>query len=233
MDTVLEVNSTAMADYGFSIDIKNVSATDVDVYVRRAYHEMDCAYDSGYFCWDYCYGSDIDSSIGYINIQPGVVKGDFSGHVYSPTTGSSCLDSTRYVFYNGKDNSDSLSVWVTISAGPTVGTIELSVAESKVYPNPAVNVLTYRNPKGRRYLNLFNTLGEEVKRAYLFGARPECRFCSRILPTAFTFTALMELPLKGWSLITRFYKKRNCRAAVTRLFHFRRTKDCFQTLSLD
>ncbi|MGB2275296.1 MAG: hypothetical protein ACPH25_05880, partial [Schleiferiaceae bacterium] len=55
MDTVLEVNSTAMADYGFSIDIKNVGATDVDVYVRRAYHEMDCAFDSGYFCWDYCY----------------------------------------------------------------------------------------------------------------------------------------------------------------------------------
>ncbi|MGB1112035.1 MAG: T9SS type A sorting domain-containing protein [Schleiferiaceae bacterium] len=166
MDTVLEVNSTAMADYGFSIDIKNVSATDVDVYVRRAYHEMDCAFDSGYFCWDYCYGSEIDSSIGYINIQPGVVKGDFSGHVYSPTTGSSCTDSTRYVFYNGKDNSDSLSVWVTISAGPTVGTIELSVAESKVYPNPAVNVLHIETQKAGTF-TLFNTLGEEVKRTYL------------------------------------------------------------------
>jgi hypothetical protein len=166
MDTVLEVNSTAKADYGFSIDIKNVSATDVDVYVRRAYHEMDCAFDSGYFCWDYCYGSDIDSSIGYVNIQPGVVKGDFSGHVYSPTTGNSCSDSTRYVFFNGKDNSDSLSVWVIISAGPTVGTIELSVTENKVYPNPAVNVLHIESQKAGEF-KLFNTLGEEVKREYL------------------------------------------------------------------
>lgn len=166
MDTILEVNSTAMADYGFSIDIKNVSSTDVDVYVRRAYHEMNCAYDSGYFCWDYCYGSDVDNSIGYVNIQPGVVKGDFSGHVYSPTSGSTCLDSTRYVFYNGKDSNDSLSVWVTISAGPTVGTIELTVSESKVYPNPAVNVLNIETQK-EGVFRLFNTLGEEVKRANL------------------------------------------------------------------
>jgi hypothetical protein len=166
MDTVLEVNSTAKADYGFSIDIKNVSATDVDVYVRRAYHEMDCAFDSGYFCWDYCYGSDIDSSIGYVNIEPGVVKGDFSGHVYSPTTGNSCSDSTRYVFFNGKDNSDSLSVWVIISASPTVGTIELSVTENKVYPNPAVNVLHIETQKAGEF-KLFNTLGEEVKREHL------------------------------------------------------------------
>ncbi|HCP40156.1 MAG TPA: hypothetical protein DIT65_00020 [Cryomorphaceae bacterium] len=165
MDTVLEVNSMAMADYGFSIDIKNTSATDADVYVRRAYHEMDCAFDSGYFCWDYCYGSDIDSSIGYINIQPGVVKGDFSGHVYSPTTGNSCLDSTRYVFFNGNDNSDSLSVWVIISAGPTVGTIELSVTEDKVYPNPVVNVLHIETQKSGAF-RLFNILGEEVKRTH-------------------------------------------------------------------
>jgi hypothetical protein len=70
------------------------------------------------------------------------------------------------VFYKGKDNNDSLSVWVTISAGPTVGTIELSVAESKVYPNPAVNVLHVETQKAG-ILKLFNTLGEEVKRTYL------------------------------------------------------------------
>jgi len=166
MDTVLEVNSTAKADYGFSIDIENVSASEVDVFVRRAYHQMDCAYDSGYFCWDYCYGSDIDNSIGFVNIQPGVIKGDFSGHVYSPTTGNACVDSTRYVFYNGKDINDSLSVWVTISAGPTVGTIELTVSQNKVYPNPATNVLNIETQQQGTF-TMYNTLGEEVKRADL------------------------------------------------------------------
>jgi hypothetical protein len=163
MDTVLEVNSTAMADYGFSIKVKNISSGDVEVYARRAYHEMDCAYDSGYFCWDYCYGADVDNSIGFIEIQAGAVSSSFSGHVYSPTTGNTCVDSTRYVFYNGKDANDSVSVWVTISAGPTVGTIELTVSESRVYPNPANNVLNIETQKEGEF-RLFNTLGEEVKR---------------------------------------------------------------------
>ena len=60
MDTVLEVNSTSTADYSFSIKVENTSSTQLEVYVKRAYHAMNCAYDSGYFCWDFCYGSDID-----------------------------------------------------------------------------------------------------------------------------------------------------------------------------
>ena len=77
MDTVLEVNSTNIADYGFSIKVENTSASEVEVYVKRAYHEMNCAYDSGYFCWDFCYGSDIDNSIGSVVFQPGDIKSIF------------------------------------------------------------------------------------------------------------------------------------------------------------
>ena len=56
-DTVVEVNSTAVADYGFHIKVKNTSSEDLEVYVRRAYNSPTCAYDSAYFCWDYCYGA--------------------------------------------------------------------------------------------------------------------------------------------------------------------------------
>lgn len=166
MDTVLEVNSTGVADYGFSVDIENVSSAEIDVYAKRAYHEMNCAYDSGYFCWDYCYGNDIDNSIGALTIQPGSVRTDFSGHVFSPSTGSVCMDSTRYVFYNGKDNNDSLSVWVYISAGPTVGTIELSVVPETVYPNPAVTTLFVEVQKAGT-LRMYNALGANVLNASL------------------------------------------------------------------
>ncbi|MGA0246707.1 MAG: T9SS type A sorting domain-containing protein [Schleiferiaceae bacterium] len=162
MDTVLEVNSTNIADYGFSIKVENTSASEVEVYVKRAYHEMNCAYDSGYFCWDFCYGSDIDNSIGSVVFQPGDIKSDFSGHVYSPNSGNTCMDSTRYVFYNGKDINDSLSVWVTISAGPTMGSVELNVSEHQVYPNPARNILTIEVQKEVEF-TLYNTLGEKVK----------------------------------------------------------------------
>ena len=36
MDTVLEVNSTNTADYGFSIKVENTSSSEVEVYVKRA-----------------------------------------------------------------------------------------------------------------------------------------------------------------------------------------------------
>lgn len=162
MDTVVEVNSSSVADYGFYIKLENVSSETVDVYARRAYNVPDCAFDSAYFCWDYCYGADIDNSIGYVTFNAGDQKSDFSGHVYSPNTSSSCVDSTRYVFWDAKNASDSLSVWVTISAGPTMETIELSVNQEIVYPNPAnnyvmVEVTDYTD------MVLYNSLGALVK----------------------------------------------------------------------
>jgi hypothetical protein len=161
-DTVIEVNSTAVADYGFHIKVKNTSTEDLEVYVRRAYNSPTCAYDSAYFCWDYCYGADVDNSIGYVSILAGDEKNDFSGYVYSPTTSATCMDSTRYVFYNGKDQSDSLSVWVQISAGPTMGTVDVQIAADKLYPNPARNYITVETSKNGQ-LVIYNTIGALVK----------------------------------------------------------------------
>jgi len=157
-DTIVEINSTSVSDYGFHIKVKNISSEDLEVMVRRAYANPTCAYDSGYFCWDYCYGADIDNSQGHVAIDAGMEKNDFSGHVYSPLTSASCTDSTRYVFYSGKDASDSLSVWVTISAGPTMGTIALQVNESRLYPNPAKNTISVEVQRSGE-LAIYNALG--------------------------------------------------------------------------
>ena len=165
-DTIVEINSTSVSDYGFHIKVKNISSEDLDVYVRRAYANPTCAYDSGYFCWDYCYGADVDNSIGSVSIDAGMEKNDFSGHVYSPTTSATCTDSTRYVFYSGKDASDSLSVWVTISAGPTMGTIALQVNESRLYPNPAKKIISVEVQRTGE-LSIYNALGALVKRKSL------------------------------------------------------------------
>ena len=165
-DTVVEINSTAVADYGFHIKIKNTSTEDLEVMVRRAYANPTCAYDSGYFCWDFCYGADIDNSIGHVAVDAGMEKNDFSGHVYSPSTSATCTDSTRYVFYSGKDASDSLSVWVTIAAGPTMGAVSLQVSESRLYPNPAKNSITIEVQRSSE-LAIYNALGALVKRKAL------------------------------------------------------------------
>lgn len=161
MDTVMEVNSLQVADYGFHIKIENVSSADVDVYAARAFSNPTCAYDSSYFCWDYCYTSDVDTSIGSLTIGAGMSSNAFSGHVFSPVTGSSCSDSTRYVFYTTKGSNDTVSAWVTISAGPTMGTVELNVISSKVYPNPATNVVYVEVANPQSFV-LYNALGMVV-----------------------------------------------------------------------
>ena len=165
-DTVVEVNSTSVADYGLHIKIKNTGTEDLEVKVRRAYANPTCAYDSGYFCWDFCYGSDIDNSVGHVAVDAGMERNDFSGHVYSPSTSATCTDSTRYVFYSGKDVTDSLSVWVTIAAGPTMGTVSLQESESRLYPNPAKNSVTIE-VQSYSELAIYNALGALVKREAL------------------------------------------------------------------
>lgn len=161
MDTIVEVNSTYAADYSFHINLANTSAYDLDVIAERAYSSASCANDSGYFCWDYCYGATTNVSIGTVPITAGDTSNSFSGHVYSSTTGATCTDSVRYVFYDEKNTSDSVSAWVFIQAGPNVGTVEISVKPIEVYPNPAANTL-YVDAQESGTLFIYNTLGSVV-----------------------------------------------------------------------
>ena len=164
MDTIVPVNSTVATDNGFHIKVKNVSTTNVDIKVARAWNNPGCAFDSAYYCWDYCYDNVTDTSIGAVTIAPNAVSNDFSGHVYSPNTGATCMDSTRYVFFvdEGKNTTDTLSVWVYISAGPTMGTAEISVRNATLYPNPARDYFTVDAANGGS-IAIYNTLGAMVK----------------------------------------------------------------------
>lgn len=161
MDTVLEVNSMAVADYGFHIEVENTTSASLDVFAVRAYSSANCAFDSGYFCWDYCYSSSVDASIGSIPIAAGSSTSAFSGHVYSPNTGAACTDSVRYMFYVDKSTTDTVSAWVTISAGPTMGTVDLKVRSAKLYPNPAKGEVFVEVDKASTF-EMYNALGMRV-----------------------------------------------------------------------
>ncbi len=161
MDTVLEVNSMAVTDNNFHIVIENTTAASVDVFAVRAYSTANCAFDSGYFCWDYCYTTQVDSSIGSLPIAPGASSSAFSGHVFSPNTGVSCTDSVRYLFYVDKSANDTVSAWVTISAGPTMGTVNLQVRSAKLYPNPARGEVFVETSKAVSF-EMYNALGMRV-----------------------------------------------------------------------
>jgi len=168
-DTITHINSSTIADYQTHIKIKNVGSTAVTVNCKRIEFGDEstwCAFDSNYFCWDLCYGNDVDWSLGGWEVQPGAVNQDFSGHVYSTGNANSCLDSIRYTFYVNNNASDSTSVVVKFQSSPTFGLNEFKAQASSAYPNPAKNyffVELAKQPKANTTIDLYNLLGSKVR----------------------------------------------------------------------
>jgi hypothetical protein len=166
-DEVVYVNSTAVNDYFGKVEVKNTSTTDIDVYAKRKILGSNlCAFDSAYFCWDFCYFPDTDQSIGTLEIKAGETNSIFSGHVYSTTTGVSCQDSIRYTFWNSNDVNDSVSIVVVYAASDVFSVEENTVGIDKIYPNPANQFvfieLSEQNIDGLT-VELYNLLGSKVR----------------------------------------------------------------------
>ena len=166
-DTVTYVNSTSVQDYGAHIYVKNISSIDLDIMCKRKVFDSNlCAFDSTYFCWDYCYSSTINSSVGSMPINAGVEDGTtFSGHVYSSNGGNSCIDSIRYTFYVDFDPNDSVSVTMKIMSSPTFGVEENKISVSKAYPNPASDkfkIELSELPKSNTIIDVYSLLGTKV-----------------------------------------------------------------------
>ena len=106
------VNSNSVQDYSSHVEIKNTTTSSLNVKVRRVVFDGNlCAFDSTYFCWDFCYTPEVSNSVGTMPIGPGATDDiSFSGHVYSSDQGASCSDSIRYVFYVDGNPNDSASV---------------------------------------------------------------------------------------------------------------------------
>ncbi len=168
VDDSVGVNSTAWNDYAAHAVVKNMSTTEtIDVYCKRQFFGTNwCAFDSAYFCWDLCYPAKFNQSVGAVPLSPGQDTNAFSGHVYSPTSGASCVDSVRYTFYNGANASDSVSIVIKYVASATFNVEEKSLSINKIYPNPA-NQLVFieideQNTDGLT-VDLYNLLGSKVR----------------------------------------------------------------------
>lgn len=166
-DETVGVNSTSANDYFGRIIVKNNDTAVVDVYCKRQFFGSGwCAFDSAYFCWDLCYPNSINQSIGGVSLNPGQDTNAFSGHVYSSTNGSSCVDSIRYTFYNGSDIADSISIVIKYEASATFDVEENDLAFDNIYPNPVSQILFIeladQNTRGLT-VDLYNLLGSKIR----------------------------------------------------------------------
>lgn len=176
-DAVVGLNSTMVNDYYAHAEIKNISGSTVNVKAKRYIYGTNwCAFDSAYFCWDLCYGSNVNASVGANSIAAGQSNNLFSGHVYSTNNGTSCIDSIRYTFFNESNSSDSVSIVVKYQASSVFSVTESTFPVAKMYPNPAVNyiVVELNSPVAQgTTVELFNLLGTKVRSVKAAGTRVE------------------------------------------------------------
>ncbi len=136
------MNADMVKDVFGHIEVTNNTSSPVDVKCFRQIFDGNlCAFDSSYFCWDFCYTSDVDSSFGVIPIAAGATATDFSGHVFSSGNGTACMDSVKYTFYVDGNPSDKVSATIVYKSVVGFNIEENTIAASRFYPNPVNDVL--------------------------------------------------------------------------------------------
>jgi len=175
----VNLNSRIIDDHSGYVAVKNVSGATVNVWVKRIIFGTSstwCAFDSAYFCWDLCYGNNVNASIGGLPVGAGQTSNAFTGHVYSTGSNVNCVDSIRYTFYNETNPNDSVSVVMRYQATSAFSIAEKEMPIAKMYPNPASNFvfveLATASAQGTT-IELFNLLGAKVRTVKVTGTRTE------------------------------------------------------------
>jgi hypothetical protein len=123
------------------VNVKNTSATDMDVFAKKIIYAGDTLPGTiNYFCWGLCFTPDTYISPNAVTIATGQTVEEFYGD-YIPMNVIG-ISRITYVFFNRVDVNDSVTFTVEYNASPA-GIADLSsrVSFSEAYPNPANSVV--------------------------------------------------------------------------------------------
>ena len=131
--------------------VKNISLESRNVLVKKYVIELVDGSEA-YFCWDGCYGSDINVASNYITVAPGdtikVFSGDFKHHGFSGTS------NIKYTFFVDHQSTDSVSVNIEYNVNLTgVEDLKEKIIVT-AYPNPASTFVNFS------FSNTFGSLGK-------------------------------------------------------------------------
>ncbi|MCP4120201.1 MAG: hypothetical protein GY751_00415 [Bacteroidetes bacterium] len=93
--------------------LKNISDQSVFVKVRRSVDNPTRLTDNNSICWEYCYVQSIEESPDAIELFPGEINQDFTGHVYPDGDGAVSDGEITYIFFNEEEPRDKV-VFTTI-----------------------------------------------------------------------------------------------------------------------
>jgi len=147
--------------------IKNNSAFDIDVHVKRIDSGYNALTDNNAICWGTCYLPDVSESTMAITIEAGAKDSlNFTGHVYPDKDGIPNSGNITYVFFNASKPSDSVLMTVNYQVDLLTSVQdETGTNNIELYPNPAkdyINLEFSENVTNPADFKLFNTRGELV-----------------------------------------------------------------------
>ena len=153
------------------VQIKNISATTIDVKVRKIVCDTVPGSENS-ICWGgSCFGASVYTSPSTVNFLANDLYSGFSAD-YTPL-GHAGITLMRYKFYNINVSTDTICVYVQFNS-MIVGISEntpIKASFSNSYPNPANNFTTFNynlpNSNGNAKFVLRNLLGSTVKEIQL------------------------------------------------------------------
>ncbi len=172
-DSVAYGHPTNTNDIEAKAYVRNNSATDMNVKVKRYFDRSNDLVDSNAICWGFCFDADVDVSPLSIEIKAGQTDNfNFSGHVYPDMDGVLRNGEVKYTFFDSEDENDSVSMIIRYETIATFSS-NIQVAQVKTagaYPNPANEFFTLnfeRTLDRNAHLIITDMLGNVVKRVHL------------------------------------------------------------------
>lgn len=191
------VSTPSDQDIDIPLYVVNTSANPIDVKVRRMSNDVATGHEN-YFCWDVCYETTTDVSVGHLTIMPGDTN-TFFKMTFLPN-GNTGASSIMYRFYDKNNPTDLIEYTfevdaTTTSIGPDI--FKPNNVLSSPYPNPAKD-FTYLdfelNPDVMSAeVRMYNLIGKQVKRESIQGIDGKLRVDTRdLMPGVYFFYMIVD-----------------------------------------
>lgn len=157
-------SGTASAPIESSASLINNAPYQIDVGVKRKAIQQVLGSES-FFCWDVCYLSQIDSSLGQLTISPNDTLYNFYGSYNGQGNPGLCI--IEYCFFDIDNPSDSVCYRANYYGGVTgIESLENSKEGAFLYPNPSQGqvTLTYKTQmEGNYFFVMADAMGQIVR----------------------------------------------------------------------
>lgn len=149
------------------LDIKNNSASSMDIKVRKTEIEITPGHDN-FFCLGQCYPPSVFESPS-ITIDAGVTLPGSAGFSCDvEPNGNGGITRMAYTFFDADNESDSVQVFVDFQISPYSNSIIENISGnfiSEAFPNPATNFVNFNYgylPTSNASVRIHNLLGSEI-----------------------------------------------------------------------